>query len=414
MMILFFVLGLITLLKSNWTNYISIDTNSDNSISKYLDEQSLDSEVYKKLLEDTIPYVEDYSNVGHTSDNSLSKFFLLLTGIKWDNLNTIVEIIIPTAKYININQSEYAQNIVELEGNFDEYKIDDEQIIQNEEDYYNIEDEKIEMFEDPFSSQELKYTKAQLTDMNYLKRNLYTFEGGLVLSYEDLPVITLMNKNISINKKNNKPQVLIFHTHSQENFMDSNSKDLNEGVIGLGEKLAKIFHEEYGIGVLHHKGQYDVLNGRLMRDGSYERMEPAIKKIIKENPSIELIIDLHRDGVPDDVRLVTTIDGKPTAKIMFVNGICKTMVNGKLTEVKSLSNPYIEENLAFSLQMQLKGNEVYPGFLRKIYIKPYRYSLHMRPKSLMIEVGAQTNTLEEAQNAIEPLAKILSEVLELE
>jgi len=151
-----------------------------------------------------------------------------------------------------------------------------------------------------------------------------------------------------------------------------------------------------------------------MREGSYERMEPALRKILKDNPSIEVVIDIHRDGLPDDVRLVTNINGKPTAKVMFVNGICKTMLNNKLVDIKSLPNPYIEENLAFSLQMQLKGNELYPGLLRKIYIKPYRYSLHMCPKSLMIEVGANTNTYEEAENAIEPLCEILAEVLGLE
>ena len=140
-------------------------------------------------------------------------------------------------------------------------------------------------------------------------------------------------------------------------------------------------------------------------------MEPAIRKILQQNPS-EVIIDLHRDGI-ENGKLLTVINGKPTAKIMLVNGICKTMKNGRLTEVSSLPNPYLKDNLAFSLQMQLKGNELYPGLMRKLYIKPYRYSLHMLPKSLLVEVGANTNTLEEAKNAMEPLAKILAEVLNL-
>jgi stage II sporulation protein P len=150
-----------------------------------------------------------------------------------------------------------------------------------------------------------------------------------------------------------------------------------------------------------------------MRDGSYERMEPAIRKILQQNPSIEVLIDLHRDGI-EKGKLVTTIDGKPTAKIMFVNGICKTMKDGELTEITSLPNPYLMDNLAFSLQMQLKANELYPGLMRKIYIKPYRYSLHMLPKSLLVEVGANTNTVEEARNAMAPLAKILCEVLKVQ
>jgi len=403
------VIGIIKLQESK---SFSININFNSKISNYLKGQSLDSRSYKKILEETIPYVEDYSNVGHTSDNFFSKSFLLLTGISWDNLNTVIEIIVPTAKYFNINSQEYAQNIMEIGGAFEEYK-NSHQIIQDEEDYYDLEDENTDIFEDPFNNTGIKYTKEQLADMNFLQRNIYNFEGNLILSQKDLPVLNLMNKDLSIKKKSNKPQILIFHTHSQEAFLDSSPGDLDEGVVALGEKMAKTLHEKYGVGVLHHKGQYDVVNGKLMREGSYERMEPALKKIIKENPSIEVVIDIHRDGVPDNVRLVSKVNGKSTAKIMFVNGICKTMQNNKLVDIKSLPNPYIEENLAFSLQMQLKGNELYPGFLRKIYIKPYRYSLHLCPKSLVVEVGANTNTFEEAENAIEPLCEILAEVLEL-
>jgi stage II sporulation protein P len=74
-------------------------------------------------------------------------------------------------------------------------------------------------------------------------------------------------------------------------------------------------------------------------------------------------------------------------------------------------NPYLEDNLAFSFQMQLAAAEYYPDFTRKIYLKGYRYNMHYCPKSLLVEVGAQNNTLEEAKNAMEPLADVLSKVL---
>ena len=76
-----------------------------------------------------------------------------------------------------------------------------------------------------------------------------------------------------------------------------------------------------------------------------------------------------------------------------------------------LPNPYIADNQALSFQMQLAAEEYYPGLMRKIYLKGYRYNLHMKPKSMLIEVGAQTNTLQEAKNAMEPLANILALVL---
>ena len=67
--------------------------------------------------------------------------------------------------------------------------------------------------------------------------------------------------------------------------------------------------------------------------------------------------------------------------------------------------------ISFSLQMQLDAAAYYPGLTRKIYLKGFRYNLHLRPRSALIEVGAQTNTYEEARNAMEPLAELLDMVL---
>ena len=105
---------------------------------------------------------------------------------------------------------------------------------------------------------------------------------------------------------------------------------------------------------------------------------------------------------------MTEVNGKQTAKLMFFNGLSKTTAQGNLAY---LPNSYIEDNLAFSFQMQLAAEEYYPGLMRKIYLKGYRYNLHLKPKSILIEVGAQTNTLQEAKNAMEPLADILGKVL---
>jgi stage II sporulation protein P len=144
------------------------------------------------------------------------------------------------------------------------------------------------------------------------------------------------------------------------------------------------------------------------RDHAYSNAAPALEEILEEYPSIEVVIDLHRDSISSDTRLVTEINGKSTAKIMFFNGLCRTVASGNLT---GLTNPYLEDNLAFSFQMQLAAAEYYPDFTRKIYLKGYRYNMHYCPKSLLVEVGAQNNTLEEAKNAMEPLADVLSKVL---
>lgn len=137
--------------------------------------------------------------------------------------------------------------------------------------------------------------------------------------------------------------------------------------------------------------------------------EPAIEQILRENPSIEVVIDLHRDGVAEGTRLVTEIDGTQMASIMFFNGLSRTTALG---DISYLKNPYIQDNLAFSFQMQLKAAEYYPGLARPIYLKGYRYNMHFKPKSLLIEVGAQTNTLQEAKNAMAPLADVLHRVIQ--
>ena len=128
---------------------------------------------------------------------------------------------------------------------------------------------------------------------------------------------------------------------------------------------------------------------------------------MQENPQIQVILDIHRDGVSENTRLVTEVNGKPTARIMFFNGLSRTPQGA----IEYLPNPYLNENLAFSFQMQLKAAQDYPGYTRKIYLKGLRYNLHLRPRSSLIEVGAQTNTFEEAKNAMEPLAEILEDVL---
>ena len=171
----------------------------------------------------------------------------------------------------------------------------------------------------------------------------------------------------------------------------------------MGDHLTQILEETYGYNVLHDTGVYDT-----DRDQAYSVAAPYIQQILSDHPSIEVVIDLHRDGVADSTRLVTEQNGVQMAQIMFFNGLSRTTAMG---DISYLPNPYIEDNLAFSLQMQVASGQLYPDFARKIYLKGYRYNLHFCPKSLLVEVGAQTNTLEEAMNAMDPLARILDQVL---
>ena len=204
------------------------------------------------------------------------------------------------------------------------------------------------------------------------------------------------------------PQILIYHTHSQEGFVDSVAGDNSTTIVGVGDYLTELLEDTYGYQVIHNKNVYDFIDGKLDRNRAYALAEEEVQRILEENPSIEVIIDLHRDGVKEGTHLVTEVNGKPTAQFMFFNGLSFSKRNGV---IDYLPNPYIEDNLALSLQLKLASEIYYPGLSRRIYLKSLRYNLHLRPKSLLVEAGAQTNTLEEMMNAMEPLAFVLHEVL---
>lgn len=248
-----------------------------------------------------------------------------------------------------------------------------------------------------------------LKDPEYLISHFYTIDSSTSLKDGQLNAEKLLGKDMKLNKEKEGPKVLIYHTHSQEAFQDSRSGEVSDTIMGMGAYLTKILNDTYGIPTLHHEGVYDLIDGNMDRSKAYQLAEPQVQKTLKENPSIEVVIDLHRDGVGESTHLVTDIGGKQTAQIMFFNGLSRSKANG---DIGYLSNPYIEDNLAFSLQMQLAAAKMYPGFTRRIYLKSYRYNMHLKPKSLLIEAGAQTNTVEEMKNAMVVLAKTLDSVLD--
>lgn len=253
------------------------------------------------------------------------------------------------------------------------------------------------------SAKKASVNRKKLQDFDYLLQKFYQVDNTTTINSKLLNADKLLAYDLTVDTHVDGPVILIYHTHSQEGYKDSVKGDSSTTVVGLGDYLTKLL-EERGYAVLHDTGAYDLPE----RDRAYSCAAPSIEKILEENPSIQVVIDLHRDGVNEDVHLVTEQNGKKMAKIMFFNGLSHTTALG---DIPYLKNPYIEDNLAFSLQMQIAAAEYYPGFTRRIYLKGYRFNMHFRPKSLLVEVGAQTNTVEEAMNAMEPLADLLDKVL---
>lgn len=259
----------------------------------------------------------------------------------------------------------------------------------------------------PVPAAQIDLSMEALRSFEYLLGNFYTVDSSTMIDAAQLNVDDLMSRSMKINAATEGPKVLIFHTHSQETFADSIPGDTSTSIVGVGEYLTQLLNEK-GIGTLHDTGVYDIIDGELDRSNAYENAEASVRAILEANPSIEVAIDLHRDGVNEGTHLVTEVNGKQTAQIMFFNGLSRTRLNG---DIDYLYNPYIQDNLSFSFQMQLDCETYYPGFTRNIYLRGYRYNLHLLPKSLLIEAGAQTNTVEEMRNAMEVLSDTLSRVL---
>lgn len=250
------------------------------------------------------------------------------------------------------------------------------------------------------------YQLAQLQDYDFLIKHFYTVHSSTTAKREEMDAAVLTGMDLSMKKDPSVPQILIYHTHSQETYADYATGNKKATVVELGSRLTALL-EEKGYQVIHDTTSYDMAAGKLDRNHAYNYALDGIMGILQKYPSIQVVLDLHRDGVKESLHMVRTVNGKATAPIMFFNGMSQTPEG----EIEYLKNPYKTENLAFSLQMQLLAEEEYPDLTRKIFLKGLRYNLHVRPRSALIEVGAQTNTLEEALNAMDPLADLLDQVL---
>ena len=347
------------------------------------------------FLQMSLPYQDERDGTYHW----LEECFTFLTDLKWkDSFSFLASV---TPYHYSIYQDQVARG--EIKGYFE----------QDESTNLTVEDNEIEK-----QNVIVAATKGDIEDLNNFKDAQYVYdhymsapakmEFGLDM-LDKWNLYDLVTQPISFTTTGDGPKVLIFHTHVREEFIGGAT------VADVGEALKKTLEEEYDIPVLHATDDfYRSSNDTKFPSGDeYETMEPVIQKILDENPSIELVIDLHRDGVNENVHLVTDINGKQTARIMLVNALCLNRnLAGEVEEKTDLPNPYIGDNLALSMQTLLKMNELYPGLSRKIYLNEWRYSTHMRPYSLLIEWGAQTNTSEEAMNAVGPVAEILAKVMQ--
>ena len=209
------------------------------------------------------------------------------------------------------------------------------------------------------------------------------------------------------------PKALIIHTHGTESYSKNGaisyprneeeiarSNDKNQNVVSVGEVLSKELNE-LGIKTVH----CEIMHDSEGYGSAYSRSKETIEKYLKQYPTIELVIDLHRDAVIKSdgslVRPVTVIDGEAAAQVMCVVG----------SNWGGEENPNWERNLAIALQIRKYLNDEYENLCRPPHLKSSTYNQELTDSSILLEIGACGNSIEEAYVSAKAVAKAISEIL---
>lgn len=214
----------------------------------------------------------------------------------------------------------------------------------------------------------------------------------------------LDTNGVTVNNKN----ILIFHTHTCESYTPTETSkynqtgnfrttDLNFSVARVGTELEKKL-KSYGYNVIHNTTYHDYPS----YNGSYGNSLVTVQNLLKTNKDFDVVIDIHRDAIADSSYAPTVkIGDEYAAQLMFVIG----------SSGSGLEHDNWVQNLKFAIKVQEKANEMYPGLFKPIIVRNSRYNQNVSKAACIIEVGATGNTLEQSNNSMKYLAKVLSEVM---
>ena len=174
-------------------------------------------------------------------------------------------------------------------------------------------------------------------------------------------------------------------------------------MVRIGKAIKNEIEKE-GFKVIHDTTIHDSLY-----TGAYGRSSKTVESYLKKYPSIQIVLDVHRDGIADydgsKIKPTAVIDGKKVAQVMIISG-CQEEGNG-ITGYESW-----KENLSFALKLQKEMEETFPGLTRPIFFCGRKYNMDMTKASLLLEVGSDSNTIEEAYYSGICIGKSLSQLLE--
>lgn len=367
--------------------------------------KNIDVEVFKIPLNQSLPLIDTIYNSGNMDTSFLSEFKKVLGNIFEFDLNNPLTILNSQSPlFTNYYVSNYKQMVAAKE-NEKEHKKDNQEIIPKE----NIipgttqipGEEKAEP-QPPMKKEAASSisTEESSEERDYSKKNEIT-DGKIVLQNETkfkIDINKLLNEPLNFNLDRKGPKILIYHTHTSESYIEGHYSDGRYGVVKVGEELSKNLKKKYGFEVIHNAtiNDYDF-------NSSYVNALNTVSKIIKGNPSVRMVFDVHRDGLGtkgQKLRVVKKVNGKMAAQLMFVVG----------TNASGLSHENWRENLKLALKLQERLNAISPGLAKPIYISKNRYNQHVRSGALIIEIGGDGNSTAECLESTKYLAQAINMV----
>ena len=257
---------------------------------------------------------------------------------------------------------------------------------------------------------------GKIISADYSKQNATSEYNGIYIRNTTLNhhinIEEYLNKQVYAFITENKPAVLIYHTHTTETYelldrsfytneRNIRSNNPKENMVRVGEEICKVL-EKNGYKTIHDKSIYDE-----SVNGAYERSRANISRIIKDNPSIQIVLDIHRGAIyqkdNSKIKTVTEINGRKAAQIMLISG-CE---DGNVTDF-----PNWQKNLTFALNLQEKLKNDNKTFVQPLMFCSRKYNMDLVPCALSMEIGTDANALSEAVYSAELFADSLTELLE--
>lgn len=370
--------------------------------------KSIDVHNFKSILNTSFPIIDSVYNSGNISISfygEIKNIISYIFGFDFRSPETVLNsnLVILNNYYIKYYPEVLLnrENQVKLDYSNDENAVDAEKngLLVDQSSIYTEE-------EIPNQNKENKDNKNN--DIGYQSQMKIAIRND---TNEKIDINELLKAPISKLTSKKGPKVLIYHTHTTESYVDkasnlnktdfpSWSKDPQKGVVRVGDQLASILKKNYDIDVIHNGTIHDYPD----YNSSYANSLKTVSSILKSYPSINVVIDLHRDGLGGQgkkLRVVKEVNGKNAAQVMFVMG----------TNKNGLYHPNWKENMKFALKLQDTLNKICPGLAKPINLSKNRYNQHVSDKALIIEVGGDGNLLEECLESTKYLAQAISQVV---